>query len=169
MSVLESMIAMALIGALMMAFLDRVDGYRETVERTSMEQLAREIGWAMRLRAAELMLTNRNDEIGKLAGANPVEALDMQIAGYAGSGTTAEEAHVSPGRWYFNRETRELVYFPALTSGFVAEAGKRPRVSWRGMSDRQRTHREPTPACQDLHARRLLPDDGPRPCRRARC
>jgi len=129
--VLEFLISVALIGVVMLVLLERVDFYRETAEKTSMEQVSREIGWALRLRAAELMLANRNDEIGRMDGANPVVAVDMQLAGYAGAGPSAAEAAVPPGRWFFNREKRELVYFPALTSNFVSESGARPRVAWR--------------------------------------
>jgi hypothetical protein len=129
--VLEFLVVVVLIGGLMLAFLDRIDFYRESVEKTAMEQLAREMGWALRIRAAELMLANRNDEIGKLQGANPVEALDMNIVNYAGAGRSAEEPVVPPGRWFFNRDSREMVYFPALTSNFVKPASGRARVAWR--------------------------------------
>ena len=130
-SLLDFLIAVILIGAFMLAFLDRLDAFRESAERVAMQQLARELGWALRLRAAELMLANRNDEIGRLEGANPIEALDMQVANYAGAGSSAEEAAVPAGRWYFNRQTRELVYFPALTSQFAGGASARARVAWR--------------------------------------
>jgi len=130
-SVLEFLVAVILIGSMMLAFLDRVDFYRESAERTAMEQLAREIGWALRIRTAELMLANRNDEIGLLEDANPVEALDLRLGGYAGAGSAAGEASVPPGSWYFDRDSRELVYFPALTSNFFAPARGRARVAWR--------------------------------------
>jgi type II secretory pathway pseudopilin PulG len=136
-SVLEFLIAVALIGALMLAFLDRIDFYRESAEKAAMEQLAREIGWALRIRAAELMLASQNDEIGKLDGANPITALDMQIANYAGAGDAAAEAEAPPGRWFFNRDARELVYLPSVSSNFVSASGGRPRVAWRVVVVRQ--------------------------------
>jgi hypothetical protein len=117
----------------MVVLLDRVDFYREAAEKTAAEQLSREIGWALRLRAAELMLANRNDEIGKLEGANPIEVLEMQLANYGGSGTTAQETAVPGGRWFFNTQTRELVYFPALSSNFVRVGETRPRLAWRSV------------------------------------
>jgi general secretion pathway protein G len=137
--ILQFSFAMVLVGVLMVILLDRVDFYRELAEKTAMEQLAREMGWALRLRAAELMLANRNDEIGRLDGANPVDATEMQLANYAGTGTSAQEANVSGGHWYFNNQTRELVYFPQLTSTFVKEAGARPRIAWRAMVVQQAT------------------------------
>jgi hypothetical protein len=129
--VLEFLVVVVLIGGLMLAFLDRIDFYRESIEKTAMEQLSREMGWALRIRAAELMLANRNDDIGRLEGANPVEALQMRIANYAGAGLSAEEPGVPSGQWFFNRDSRELVYFPALTSNFANTSGGRARVAWR--------------------------------------
>jgi hypothetical protein len=138
-SVLQLSVAVIVIGVLMVVLLDRVDFYRELVEKTAMEQLAREMGWALRLRAAELMLANRNDQIGLLDGANPIEATEMQVANYAGAGASPEESAVRAGRWFFNTQTRELVYFPELTSNFVKEASSRPRVAWRAIVVRQAT------------------------------
>jgi hypothetical protein len=129
--VLEFLVVVVLIGGLMLALLDRIDFYRESIEKTAMEQLSREMGWALRIRAAELMLANRNDDIGRLEGANPVEALEMLIANYAGAGKADAEPAVPPGRWFFNRDSRELVYFPALTSNFAKTGGERARLAWR--------------------------------------
>jgi hypothetical protein len=138
-SVIQFSFALVIVGVLMVVLLDRVDFYRELAEKTAMEQLAREMGWALRLRAAELMLANRNDEIGSLDGANPIDATEMQVANYAGTGASAEENAVRAGRWFFNTQTRELVYFPELTSNFVNEASSRPRVAWRATVVRQAT------------------------------
>jgi hypothetical protein len=128
---LEFALVTIVVSVAMVVFLKRVDLYRESAERTAMEHLARDIGWALRLHAAELMLANRSQEIARLEDANPIEALDLKVARYAGAGPSADEASVPPGRWYFNRETRELRYFPELTSGFTAAPGGRPRVAWR--------------------------------------
>jgi Tfp pilus assembly protein PilE len=138
-TVLQLSVAVIVIGVLMVVLLDRVDFYRELVEKTAMEQLAREMGWALRLRAAELMLANRNDEIARLDGANPIDATEMQVANYAGAGTSAQENAVPAGRWYFNTQSRELVYFPALTSNFVKHDEARPRIAWRATVIRQVT------------------------------
>jgi general secretion pathway protein G len=137
--VLQFSFVIVIIGVLMVILLDRVDFYRELAEKTAMEQLAREMGWALRLRAAELMLANRNDEIGGLDGVNPIHATEMQVANYAGAGTSAQEASVAGGRWYFNNQTRELVYFPELTSNFVREGTARPRIAWRAIVVQQAT------------------------------
>jgi hypothetical protein len=138
-SVLQLSVTVVIIGLLMVLLLERVDFYRELAEKTAMEQLAREMGWALRLRAAELMLANRNDEIGKLDGANPIEATEMQVANYAGAGTSAQERSVPDGRWYFNTQTRELLYFPELTSNFVKQEAARPRIAWKAVVVQQAT------------------------------
>ena len=137
--ILQFSFVILIVGVLMVVLLDRVDFYRELAEKTAMEQLAREMGWALRLRAAELMLANRNDEIGGLDGVNPVDATEMQLANYAGAGTSAQEANVAGGHWYFNTQTRELVYFPELTSNFVKDPPVRPRIAWRVVVIRQAT------------------------------
>ena len=129
---LQFLLAVMIVGVLMLMLLDRLDWYRESAEKTAMEQLSRELGWALRIRAAELMLTNRWEDIGRLENANPLDALEMRVSNYAGTGNTAGEAAVPAGRWYFNAETRELVYFPELASTFVRnKSGDRPRVAWR--------------------------------------
>jgi hypothetical protein len=137
--ILQFSFVILIVGVLMVVLLDRVDSYRELAEKTSMEQLAREMGWALRLRAAELMLANRNDNIGQLEGANPIDVLEMQVANYAGAGPSAQEAAVPGGRWFFNTQTRELVYFPELTSNFIKGASGRPRIAWRAIVVREAT------------------------------
>jgi len=129
-STLELLFAVTIIGTLMYVFLQQVDYYRERAEKVAMEQLARDIGSALRIRVAELILASRWDEIGRLESANPVDALELQIGNYAGAGGRAAEASVEEGHWYFDRETRELVYFPRLASNFLAGPGQRPRVAW---------------------------------------
>jgi len=129
-SALEFLFTVTLIGTLMAVFLQRVDYYRERAEKVAMEQVARDIASALRIRVAELMLASRWDEIGRLESANPVDALQLQIGNYAGAGGKAAESSVEEGRWYFDRETRELVYFPQVASNFVSRPGERPRVSW---------------------------------------
>ena len=129
-SALEFLFAVMMIGTLMFFFLQRVDYYRERAEKASMEQLARDIGSALRIRVAELMLASRWEEIARLESANPVEALELQVGNYAGAGSRAAEGSVEEGRWYFDRDTRELVYFPRQASNFATAPGERPRVSW---------------------------------------
>lgn len=143
----------------MLALIERIDFYRESAEKTAMEQLAREVGWALRIRAAELMLANRNDEIGKLDQANPIEALDMQVANYAGAGGDSQEAGVPAGRWFFNRDQHELVYFPALTSNFARPASGRTRVAWRVVVIREATQPGGRPRPQWVRFELITPYD----------
>ena len=130
-SMLEFAIVVLVAGIVAVVFLDRVSFYLEQAEKAAMQRTAADLTWALRIRVAELMLANNAGAIGQLEGANPVEALDFQLANYFGEGGTRDEAGVPPGRWFFNRESRELVYFPNYDSAFTRAAGARARVSWR--------------------------------------
>lgn len=128
---LEFTIVVLVAGIVAIVFLDRVSFYLEQAEKASMQRTAADLTWALRIQVAELMLTNNAGAIERLEGANPVEALDFQLGNYAGEGNSRDEQRVPPGRWFFNRETRELVYFPNYDNGFSRTAGMRARVSWR--------------------------------------
>jgi len=128
---LEFAFVVALVAVLAMVFIDRVSYYLERAEKSAMERVAADIAWALRIRVAELSLGNRAGEIGALEGANPIEALEFQGGSYAGAGPASAERGVPPGRWFFNRDTRELVYFPSHASNFATAPDERARVAWR--------------------------------------
>ena len=130
-SALELLFVVLIVGTLMVVLLERVAYYQEFAEKDAMERVAGEIRWALRIRAAELMLANRSEEMGRLETANPLEALELRVPDFAGVGNNAGEASVAPGHWYYNRESRELAYFPRFTANFVKEPSARARVAWR--------------------------------------
>ena len=130
-SMFEFAIVVLVAGIVAVVFLDRVSFYFEQAEKAAMQRTAADLTWALRIRVAELMLANNAGAIARLEGANPVEALDFQLANYFGEGNTRDEAGVPPGRWFFNRDSRELVYFPNYDSAFVRTGAGRARVSWR--------------------------------------
>ena len=130
-SMFEFAVVVLVASTIAIVFLDRVSFYMEQAEKAAMQRAASDLGWTLRIRVAELMLANETDAIARLDGANPVEALDFQLANYDGSGGSDAEARVPPGRWFFNRETRELTYFPNYDAGFMKSSGARARVSWK--------------------------------------
>jgi hypothetical protein len=130
-SIFEFAIVVLVACTVALVFLDRVAFYLEQAEKAAMQRSAADMSWALRIRVAELMLANDGPTIAALDGANPVEALDFQLGTYAGSGPGSEEARIPAGRWFFNRDSRELVYFPNYDASFSRPQGVRARVSWR--------------------------------------
>ncbi|MFY9316573.1 MAG: type II secretion system protein [Burkholderiales bacterium] len=129
-SLLELVISLTLVAVLMAVFLDRALYYRERAEKAAMEQVAQDLRSSVQLRVAELALENRFKEIAELAAGNPMELLARKPQNYVGVLTGPGLQEVVTGNWYFDKHSREVVYFVDLGENFTPDEKGRKRVAW---------------------------------------
>lgn len=124
---LERVLALVLFAGFVGIFLDRMSFYQEYAEKTAMELTAANIRAGLRSRVAELILANRAADIARLADDNPINFLDKLPYNYVGEFDSAPPEPVA-GKWYYDRQTRELVYSVNNRRHFASLAGANPVV-----------------------------------------
>lgn len=117
-SLLELALAGALFAALVLVLLDRLLWVEEYAEKTRVEVELRNMRTGLRYAVAELMVGGRDRQIPALAGQNPVRWLRVPPADYLGE-VDGAPADASPGSWYFDRSSGDLVYVVNLDRHFV--------------------------------------------------
>jgi general secretion pathway protein G len=105
-TLLELVVAIAVIGVLAAVLLARLAYYQEMAEKAAMEATLATIKTGLQLQLAELILTNRQAEASRLETEDPVRWLEQKPANYAGAYREPPE----PGTWYYDAPRRELVY-----------------------------------------------------------
>jgi hypothetical protein len=95
-----------------------------------MEQVAQDLRSSVNLRVAELALENRFRELAALAAENPMELLARKPQNYLGVLASAAAQEVVTGSWYFDKPSKEVVYFIDLGENFTPDEKGRKRVAW---------------------------------------
>jgi prepilin-type N-terminal cleavage/methylation domain-containing protein len=129
-SLLELIVSLTLIAVLIGVFLDRALYYREQAEKSAMEQVAQDLRSSVSLRVAELALENRFKELAALAADNPMELLARKPQNYRGVLAGPGVREVVAGGWYFDKTSKEVVYFVDLGENFAPDEKGRKRVAW---------------------------------------
>jgi len=129
-SLLEFAVTFALIAILAGALLERLVYYRERAEKAAMEQVAMDLRSSVNLRVAELVLENRFADLDKLVLQNPFDLLVRKPQNYLGVLDNPSQERMTPGNWYFDKSTKEVVYCPDLGRFFIPDSEKGRRVTW---------------------------------------
>jgi len=130
-SLIELVIALTLVAVLGGVLLERTIYYREVAEKANMQQVAADLRSSVNLRVGELMLVNRLTELDALASENPFDLLARKPQNYLGVLDGPSPEQVPPGNWYFDKQSKEVVYSVDLGRYFVPDAGGVKRVTWR--------------------------------------
>ncbi|MFA7293124.1 MAG: hypothetical protein WC023_12870 [Rhodocyclaceae bacterium] len=104
-------VALAVLAILLYFLLDRVLYMQEVAEKTEVEETVRSINYGLRLEAASRLA--RGPDPGRLAleKDNPVKWLNAPPRNYIGEHEKAP-AHAKPGYWYYQLQSRQLIYRP---------------------------------------------------------
>jgi general secretion pathway protein G len=105
-SLFELVVVLIIISVLSAVLLNRLGFYKEMLEKAAMESTLRNIKTGLQVQLAELIVTNRQAQAGRLENEDPVQWLDEKPFNYGGS----YRAPVTIGTWYFDARTHELVY-----------------------------------------------------------
>lgn len=130
-SLLELVVSLTLVAVLIGVFLDRALYYRELAERSAMEQVAQDLRSSVNLRVAELALENRFRELAALAGENPMDLLVAKPQNYRGVLDQPNGRQIEAGNWYFDKISKEVVYYVDSGRFFAPDGQGRMRVAWR--------------------------------------
>jgi hypothetical protein len=95
-----------------------------------MEQVAQDLRSSVQLRVAELALNNRFQELLALAGENPFELLAGKPQNYLGVLAGPGLQGVVTGNWYFDKTSKEVVYFVDLGENFTPDEKGHKQVAW---------------------------------------
>jgi type II secretory pathway pseudopilin PulG len=129
-SVIELVVALAIVAVFAGVLLDRAVYYQELAEKASMEQVAADLRSSVNLRVAELALENRFAEVDALLLKNPFELLAARPQNYLGVLEGPPEDRAASGSWYFDNRSKEVVYSIDLGRYFTPDDQGRRRIAW---------------------------------------
>lgn len=122
----EFAIVVAVIGVLAMLFLARIEVVQAEAERTQVDLTVRNIRVGIQLAVGELIMQGREEQMARLAAANPVSFLGKPPEGYEGEAGSPARA----GGWSWDPVMRDIAYRPRLPSAFNGRA----ELRWRYQS-----------------------------------
>ncbi len=114
----------AVVAVLAYFLLDRLLVYRELAEKTAMELTAGSLQSALNIQFAHALVRGDTLALEALGRENPVRWLMRPPENYAGEHAAPAEGAIAPGNWYFDSQSRELVYLVKVADHFRAESGK---------------------------------------------
>lgn len=123
--------SLTLAAVLVGVFLDRALYYRERAEKSAMEQVALDVSSSVNLKVAELALENRLAELVTLSARNPLDLLERKPSNYLGVLEDGARGDGVPGNWYFDKKSKEVVYYVDSGQYFAPDGLGRKRVAWR--------------------------------------
>lgn len=125
-TLLEVVIVIVIISLLMTLAISRLMAMRVDAERVAMESVLGTLRSAIGIKVAEHIVKHDVAGLRALEGSNPMDRLSEIPKNYLGEvqGATALE----PGNWYFDRNSRALVYLPHHAAHFTGGVGDPPRA-----------------------------------------
>lgn len=118
-SLLELAVVAVVLSVVMALLLSRLAFYQAAVERARFETTLSIYKTALQIRLAELILERREGEARMLEVENPTHWLSEIPTNYGGE----YPGQLEPGNWYFDGNTRELVYV-VNTASVLGSGGK---------------------------------------------
>jgi len=109
-TLIELAVVISIVALLAGALLDRLLFYQEQAEKAAMEQMAGTVRSALHLQVASLIAKGRPGDIQELLKENPMEWLAEKPANYLGEYFAPKPQDIEPGNWYFDLQTRNLIY-----------------------------------------------------------
>ena len=96
-----------------------------------MEQVALDLRSSVNLRVAELVIENRFADLIPMAAQNPMDLLARKPQNYLGVLKDAAGVGGVPGNWYFDKNSKEVVYYIDSGRYFAPDEQGRMRAAWR--------------------------------------
>jgi prepilin-type N-terminal cleavage/methylation domain-containing protein len=130
-SLVEFIVVLVVISIIAAILLDRVRFYQQKAEKTAMEATAAAIRAGLHLRMAGYLAAGREQDLPRLARANPMDWLARKPENYAGAFDRIGAETVPDGDWYFDLSDRVLVYRIRYGEAFTADSEGRKEVRFR--------------------------------------
>jgi len=123
------MLALILIGILMMVFMQRLDKLVAYAEQARFQVTLNNLRQGLNHRFVEGLISRDSEVIAALDHANPFAiAAQAPSSGYLGVLISPSPAELRPGNWYFDNDTKYLVYLIDTAQEFDSALGKPWRV-----------------------------------------
>lgn len=126
----EFALVAALLGILAAVLLDRLIDIQVEAERLEVSLTVRNMRTGLQLAIGERLMQGRDNTLGELLAANPVEFLDRHPSGYEGESASPGAA----GSWRFDPDKRVLEYRPRRQEAFGGRAALRWRLVAKGVA-----------------------------------
>jgi hypothetical protein len=107
---MEFAVSAAVVAILAGMLLSRLYSYQGEAERVAMLYTVSGIRSALQLKQAQAHLPERALNLAQLAEKNPLELLDRKPKNYLGEFYSPDVRELAPGNWYFDRDSKILVY-----------------------------------------------------------
>ena len=120
----ELAITVAIIGVLAAVLLSRVRLYQEEAERVAMENIVGVLRSALAMKAGQMVVQGKQQDLSKLITINPMDLLAQKPANYLGELNPQQKEKISRGNWYFNRKKLLLVYIARTGATFQVSEKK---------------------------------------------
>jgi general secretion pathway protein G len=111
-----------LIGIIAAVLLDRLAYTEELAEKTAMESMLQQLQSGLRIKAAELMIGMRYDELARLDRVDPFALLEGGPGSSAGEDGRGGSAF-RPGSWRYDGAAGEVQYVPSARRHLLVSGG----------------------------------------------
>lgn len=108
--VFEVLVVTVFVGLFAAILLDRVRDYQEAAEKANMELVISSVRSALRMRLATMLIQGKVSQYSSLEDQNPMDWLDQKPVNYQGELQPDALSSDFSGTWYFDRESKALVY-----------------------------------------------------------
>lgn len=130
-TLIELAVVVSVVAVLAATLLDRVVFYQEQAEKVAMEQMVGTVRSALHLQVAALVAKGRTTDIPKLLDQNPMNWLAEKPGNYLGELFAPKPQDVELGTWYFDLQTRNLIYSVRHNAHFRADGNEKNQVRYR--------------------------------------
>ena len=126
---LEWIAWLLIVGVLASVLLQRLVHYQALARSAVMDMTVMSMRSGLRFRVAELMVSNRGDQMAGLLNQNPITFLDRLPPNYLGQLKQPDAAALPKDSWYFDPVLHELIYlFQKNDVEWMAESSTESRA-----------------------------------------
>jgi len=101
------------------------------VEQSTLEYNLGSLRSALSMRFAENFVAGKTQDLIVLVGSNPMELLAEKPKNYLGQISKKDEQPVDPGHWYFDSDSKLLVYLVKNPEHFSSSLSGTPRIRFK--------------------------------------
>lgn len=127
-TLLELVVVIAVISILAYAAIERLQALQAEAERAAMESVVAVLNSALGIKLAEHIVKQDLTGLGVLEGSNPMDRLAQIPRNYLGEQSGVDPATLERGNWYFDTQSRTLVYLVRNRDRFSGGLGNPPRA-----------------------------------------
>lgn len=128
-TILELIVVIIIISILGLFALDRIWSLRIEAEQATVTKIIGNVRSALGLEVSRLALKGRLTEIANLADSNPIDLLAQAPGSYLQQQPDNSD-QVTPGSWYFDKESRSLIYHVIYSENLATTLSGTPRIRY---------------------------------------